>query len=253
MLENIIGGIISNILCTILLISIGWTLYFFTERRKLLGFFNIKETKRLVIYLGNLRIQKGGSLGTDNLPRAYVGTTIVYNEQITATKYKERFNYLAPSLSETPSFFSKILFSDIKVTSIPSPLTENGIEANCSIVSFGSPGYNKVSEVIETYPETKVRFVSDNSAIQLDNIPPLSDTLNGFIQRLVLTNDSSTRSVFYIAGLSEHGTIGAANYLIDNWRQLRKKYGDNTSFYIVIRFPTANFDNYSIVSERAIP
>ena len=206
----------------------------------------------MVIYLGNLRILEGGSLGTDDLPRGYVGTTVVYSEQITATKYKERFNYLAPSLSETPSFFSKIFFSDIKVTSVPSPLTENGIEANCSIVSFGSPGYNKVSEIIESYPETRVRFVNDNSAIQLDNIPPISDTLNGFIQRLVLTNDRSTRSVFYIAGLSEHGTIGAASYLIDNWRHLRKKYGDYTSFNVVIRFPTANFDNYTIVSERAI-
>ncbi len=232
--------------------SVGWIVYFFTERRKLLRFFNIEDTKRLVIYLGNLRIIRGGSLGTDDLPRGYSGTTIVYNEQVTATKFKEQFNYLVPSLSESPSFLSKILFSDIKVISIPSPLTENEIEANCSIISFGSPGYNKVSEVIETYPETKVRFINDNSAIQLDNIPPLQDTLNGFIQRLVMTNDGSTRSIFYVAGLSEHGTIGAANYLINNWKRLQNKYGNNTSFNIVIRFPTSNFENYTIVSERAI-
>ena len=252
MQENIIGGLISDFIFLILIIGIGWTIYFLTERRKLLGFFNIKDTKRLVIYLGNLRIIQGGSLGTDNLPRGYTGTTIVYNEQVTAIKYKERFNYLVPSISESPTFLSKILFSDIKVTSLASPLTENEIEANCSIISFGSPGYNKVSEVIETYPETRVRFINDNSAIQLDNIPPLNDTLNGFIQRLVITNDGSTRSIFYVAGLSEHGTIGAANYLIDNWKQLRKKYGDNTSFNVVIRFPITNFDNYTIVSERAI-
>ncbi|MFN6225735.1 MAG: hypothetical protein ACK4ZC_03295 [Bacteroidota bacterium] len=252
MQENIIGGLISDFISLILTIGIGWTIYFFTERRKLLGFFNIKDTKRLVIYLGNLRIIQGGSLGTDNLPRGYTGTTIVYSEQVTATKYKERFNFLVPSISERPTFLSKILFSDIKVTSLPSPLTENEIEANCSIISFGSPGYNKVSEVIENYSETRVRFINDNSAIQPDNIPPLNDTLNGFIQRLVITNDGSTRSIFYVAGLSEHGTIGAANYLIDNWKELRKKYGDNTSFNIVVRFPTANFDNYTIVSERAI-
>jgi hypothetical protein len=252
MKENIIGGVISNFIFLLLIVGIGWTIYFFTERRKLLGFFNIKNTKRLVIYLGNLRIIQGGSLGTDNLTRGYCGTTIVYSEQVTATKYKERFNYLVPSISESPTFLSKILFSDIIVTSLPSPLSENEIEANCSIISFGSPGYNKVSEVIENYADTSVRFTNDNSTIQLDNIPPLNDPFNGFIQRLVINNDRSSRSIFYVAGLSEHGTIGAANYLINNWKQLRRKYGDNSSFYIVVRFPTANFDNYTIVSEREI-
>jgi len=250
MKESIIQGVISNFIFLILLIAIGWLLYFFTERRKLLEFFGIKDSKRLVIYLGNLRITHGGSLGVDNRPRNYSGTTIVYNEQLTASKYKEQFNYLIPSLSDSPSFLSKILFSDIKVTSIPSPLKKNEIEVNCSLVSFGSPGYNKVSEEIETYSETKIKFSNDFQSIELDNLPPLKDTLNGFIQRLILHNDGQTRSVFYVAGLSEHGTIGAANYLIDNWRQLRKKYGENKSFTIVIRFPNSNYENFTIVSER---
>lgn len=252
MLQNIIGGLISDFIFFILILGIGWAIYFFTERQKLLSFFNIKDTKKLVIYLGNLRIIEGGSLGIDNQPRKYCGTTIVFNEQVTATKYKEHFNYLVPSISESPTFLSKILFSDIKVASLPSPLTENDIEANCSIISFGSPGYNKVSEVIEDYPETKVRFINDNSAIEIDNIPPMDDIANGFIQRLVTTNDGSTRSIFYVAGLSEYGTIGAANYLINNWKHLRKKYGDNKSFCVVVRFPNANFDNFTIVSERVI-
>lgn len=252
MLENIIGGLISDLIFLILIIIIGWIIYFLTERRQLLSFFNIKETKRLVIYLGNLRITKYGSLGTDDKPRSYQGGAVVYKEQVTAAKYKERFNYLVPSISESPRFLSKILFSDIKVTSFPSPLTENEIEANCSIISFGSPGYNKVSEVIEEYPESKIGFVNDNTEIRLNDIPSLNDPLNGFIQRLVLSSKGSKRSVFYVAGLSEHGTIGAANYLIDNWRQLRSRYGDNTSFVVIIRFSTSNFENYTIVSERII-
>ncbi len=250
MKDNIISGVISNIIFLALLIIFGWLVYFFTERRKLLGFFGIKNSKRLVIYLGNLRILQGGSLGVDNRPRNYKGTTIVYNEQLTASKYKEKFNYLIPSISDSPSFLSKILFSDIKVTSIPSPLTENEIEVNCSLVSFGSPGYNKVSKAIEAYSESKIKFSNDFQSIELDCLPPLNDTLNGFIQRIVLHNGSQSRSLFYVAGLSEHGTIGSANYLIDNWKQLRSKYGDNKSFTIVLRFPTSNYDNFTIVSER---
>jgi hypothetical protein len=123
---------------------------------------------------------------------------------------------------------------------------------NCSIISFGSPGYNKVSEVIEANQKSKVRFINDNCAFQLDNIPPIHDTLTGFIQRLVINNDGLTRSIFYIAGLSEHGTIGAANYLISNWKRLNNKYGNKTSFNIVLKFPTGNFDNYTIIYERTI-
>jgi hypothetical protein len=251
-IKGISSGVIANLLFTILIIIIGWIIYYFTERRKLLLFFNIKDTKRFVIYISNLRILKGGSIGIDNKPRAYSGTTVVYNELLIANKYKERFNYLVPSLSESPSFLSEILFADIKVTILPSPIDENEIEANCSIISFGSPGYNKVSEIIEKETKSIVEFSNDNRSISIKNIPNLKDGRVGFIQRLVTNHDGLTKSKFYAAGLSEHGTIGAGNYLVNNWSRLRKKYKDSESFIIVIRFSSTNLENYTIDLERKI-
>lgn len=252
MLENISSGLIANLLFAGLIITFGWIIYYVTERRKLLKFFNIADTKRMVIYLSNLRITPGGSIGIDNKPRAYAGTTVVYGEQEAAAKYKERFNYLAPSLSESPSFMSKILFADIKVTSLPSPLTEGKIEANSSIISFGSPGYNKVSEFIENLPDSVMQFVNNNREIQIKNLPNFTDTRLGFIQRLVVNQEVVNRSIFYTAGLAEIGTVGAANYLVKNWKTLRKKYSDNNSFIIAVRFQNDNLDNYTIDFERLI-
>ncbi len=51
MMESIFSGIIANLLFAILLIGVGWLIYFCTERRKIIKFFNIEDTKRLVIYI----------------------------------------------------------------------------------------------------------------------------------------------------------------------------------------------------------
>lgn len=252
MIENIFSGFLANLAFAIFLIGIGWLIYYATERRKLLEFFNIAQSKRLIIYLSHLKILKGGSSGIDNLSRAYYGMAVVYNEQTYATKIKERFNYLMPSLGESPSFLSKIVFADIKVSIIPSPLLAPEIESSSSIISFGSPGYNLASADIENNHNSVVRFVNDNCAIQVQGVPIMANPLNGFIQRIVSNSTGNKRNLFYVAGLAENGTIGAANYLLKNWKNLNKRYKKDESFIIVLTFPTDNLDNYSIVLDRKI-
>lgn len=252
MIENIVTGFLANLFFAIFLIGIGWLIYYTTERRKLLVFFNILDTKRLVIYLSHLRIVQGGSIGIDNLNRSYYGLAVVHNEQLYATKFKERFNYLVPSLGESPSFLSKIVFADITVSIIPSPLLASEIESSTSIISFGSPGYNIASAEVENNHNSIVRFVNNNMAIQVQNVAVMDNTSNGFIQRIVSNSTACKRNLFYVAGLTENGTIGAANYLIKNWKSLNKRYKKDESFIIVLSFPTDNMDNYSIALERKI-
>jgi hypothetical protein len=249
---NIGIGVTANVIFTGLIIAFGWVIYYFTERRKLLLFFNITDTKRLVIYLSNLRILNGGSIGTDGKRRNYSGSTVVYNEQIAANKFKEIFNYLMPSLSESPSFLSKILFADIKVANLPSPLTNFEIESNCTIISIGSPGYNIVSEEIENYKESQVRMAKGNTEIDIDNVPNFTSGEDGFIQRIIRNTDGTRKCSFYVAGLSERGTFGAANYLSQNWKILRKKFKDDQSFIILLKFPTSNIDQYTIILDRKL-
>jgi len=250
MTNSILSDLIANVIFTLLIIGFGWTLHYLTERRKLLKFFNITSSKRLVIYLSNIRVQSGGSIGTDNQPRGYFGTTVVLSELVTATKFKENFNYLAPALSESPKFLSKILFADIKVTIVPSVLHSQDIENQTTIISFGSPGYNVVSGEIEGDNRSRVRFTNDNSGITVTNIPVITDVDNGFIQRIV--DNQRGRSTFYAAGLSEKGTVGAATFLTRNWKHLNKKYSSDKSFLIMLRFSTDSFDNWTIDFENEV-
>jgi hypothetical protein len=250
MIDNIYSDLIANLIFTLLIIGVGWILHYLTERRKLLSFFNISSSKRLVIYLSNIRVISGGSIGTDNLQRGYQGTTVVLNELLTANKFKEKFNYLAPALSESPKFLSKILFADIKVTIVPSVLHSGDIENQTTIISLGSPGYNIVSGEIEKDTKSRVRFTNDNSRITVTNIPEISDVDNGFIQRIV--DKKRGRSTFYAAGLTEKGTVGAATFLTTNWKQLNKKYSNDKSFIIMLRFSTDSFDNWTIDFENEL-
>lgn len=250
--EDILTGILSNFLFALLIIFIGWLTYYFTERRKLLKFFGISSSKRLVIYISNLRITQGGSIGIDGKSRSFSGTTVVYREQLMANAFRERFNYLVPSLSDSKSFFRKILFADIDVTILTSPIKIDEIESNSSILSFGSPGYNIASKYIEEDDSSTVQFENDNSEIGISNLPKMNDSQIGFIQRLNINRDNNQRSLFYTAGLTEQGTIGAAFYLLTNWKKLRKKYKDEDSFVIVLRFPSRNIGEFTIDLERKI-
>lgn len=250
MINSIYSDLIANIIFTLLIIGIGWTMHYATERRKLLKFFNISTSKRLVIYLSNIRVKSGGSIGTDNIPRGYSGTTVVLNELMTANKFKESFNYLAPALSDSPKFLSKILFADIKVTIVPSVLNSSEIENQTTVISFGSPGYNVVSSEIEKDFKSRVKFTNDNSKITVNNIPDISDSDNGFVQRIV--DIQKGRSTFYVAGLSEKGTVGAATFLSKNWKMLNKKYSNDKSFIVMLRFSTDSFDNWTIDFEKEV-
>ncbi len=248
MINNIISGVIANILFALILIFTGWIVYWLTTRRKLLYFFNIKKSKRLVIYLSNLRIEPFGSIGIDGKQRSYDGPTVIVGELLAANRFKENFNYLIPKLSESPSLWSKILFADIKVTISPSVLNENEIESQTTIITFGSPGYNMASEYVEKRETSIVKFAHDNVGISVKNLPIIHDTTNGFIQRIV----EDKRSYFYVAGLSERGTVGAATYLAKNWKDIYKKYSNKKSFIIMLRFPSENIDNWTIDFENEI-
>jgi hypothetical protein len=242
--------VLSHFIFTILLIAIGWLVYFITERKKKLRFFGIRNTKRIVIYLSNLRIISGGSLGVDNKPRTYSGTTVVYNEQLSASKFKEMFNFLFPSLSENATILNNILFSDIKVSILPSPLSLNELDTTTSWITFGSPGYNIASEYVENGKNSIVNFTNDNRKIKIDQLQEFSDTVTGFIQKNIDAN--SKRCLFYTAGVFESGTVGAANFLCNNWKLLNKKYGSEKQFIVLLRFNNANLNDWTIISEREI-
>lgn len=245
---NVSAGIIANFFFSVIIIFLGWLIFVISRRNKLLDFFNINKSKRVVIYLSTLYVKSGGSIGYDGKLRTYQGVAVVLNEQIAANKFRDIMNYLIPSLSDHSSVLSKILFSDIKVSIFPSPTNEQQIDSSTTIITFGSPGYNIVSKYFEEKNETICKFGNDNSQLEVDKLPPIKDPRNGFVQKIYdVQND---RSLFYVAGVAEVGTIGAANFLANEWKRLHKKFGYKKSFLIMLRFQ--DFDQWTIDFEKEI-
>jgi hypothetical protein len=58
------------------------------------------------------------------------------------------------------------------------------------------------------------------------------------------------RIVFYVAGISELSTVGAANYLISEWEKLQRKYGDDRDFLIMLKVDSADSKRWNVTFEK---
>lgn len=92
--------------------------------------------------------------------------------------------------------------------------------------------------------------LNNKSAILIEGMPPFEDTRNSFVQRTVDKNNN--RSLFYVAGLSEHSTEGAANYLVSEWHKLYKKFGSDTSFLVVLRISRETTESWTVLFDKII-
>lgn len=332
---GVLENLVSDIIFLVSLIIFGWLVFRVTYRSKMIKFFGLTKTRRVSIYLSNIRVKKGGSLGVNNLERSYRGSAVAFGEMLVTNKFQNLFNYFLPSLSDNPGFLSKILISDVTVNLICSPLIETDIEIEHTIITIGSPAYNKVSEVVEKTLSSKAKFdvvnsagqsqlgkITSNigtenkgdmgpagnytdlpsdtgvyadpssefstassglaifpsqnpmqfstggtippqpssspqslhpyndlrSAIIVEGVPPLTDPTYGFVE--CLHDHTNNRLVFYVAGISELATVGAANYLISEWKKLYQKYGLHGPFLVLLKFDPQNYQRWSIIFER---
>jgi hypothetical protein len=308
MLAGVAVNVISEFIFWLILIAIAWILVFLTRRAKLLKFYGVNESRRIVIYLSNLRIMSGGAIGIDGQRRSYQGSAAAFGEMMVANRFRALFNYFLPSLSDKPGVLNKLLISDVQVQLLHSPLNQGQIERSSSFITLGGPAYNAVSGFVETelHSQARLEFGQVNSyppgetmtrtevsaadsgdevpstfttvspwssipgsvsclprdepdtqaeprqtrpAILVEGVPPITDTTCGFVERIV--DHEQKRCVFYTAGLSELGTVGAAHYLATEWASLHRKYGNDTSFVVMLRFEPTDYRCRAIVFERS--
>jgi len=86
------------------------------------------------------------------------------------------------------------------------------------------------------------------SAIIIEGIPPIEDTTYGFVERIY--DEESDRFIFFIAGLSEFSTVGAAYYLLSQWYQLDRKYRNREHFIVLLNFDDDDNRKFSVVLDR---
>lgn len=89
--------------------------------------------------------------------------------------------------------------------------------------------------------------VQEESEIIVRDVKNFTDPTYGIVQR---TTDARGRSMFYVAGLSTLGTVGAAHYLLTQWRFLYKKFGREKPFFIMLRFDPKDYRNWTFSFEK---
>lgn len=249
MLQNpYIQNILSEFIALGIIFFVGWVIYHFTTRRRLLSFFGVKDSKRIVLYLSNLRVLAGGALGIDGIPRSFGESAIPLYESNLVSIFQRLFNFVIPGIESQPGFLKWVLLSDVTVEILASPLSEANIVNNSTFISIGSPGYNLASKRVEDSFNPIGRFTADNSAIELSGIPPLTDLTYGFVQR-VLSQDNK-QTAFYVGGVSSLGTTGAAMFLAKRWRYLAKKYPEGKPFCVILKVAVEDSSKQEIVLER---
>lgn len=249
---NIGINLLSDLIFIFLGIAIFWLYYQFSTRNKLLKFFGITKSKKITIYLSNLRIMRGWALGIDEIPHSFQGSAISYEESKVAWYLQSIFNYFLPSQIDKPEILNKLLITDINVQLTLSPFQKNVIEQGATIISLGLPVYNLVSENIEDswkldvksyyVPVDEVSNPSDKKKrqqiIAVKDVQDYSDKTYGFVQRIF--DHKNKRNIFYIAGIDENSTAGSAYYLADNWKKLFNTYGPEKSFLIMLKIDEHN-------------
>jgi hypothetical protein len=250
-LVDILVNIISNTIFVAVVVVVGWLIFVFTRRAQMLRFYGVEASRRIVIYISNLgSVAAAGSTATPGYPEAVAP----FREFLVASKFRDLFHYLLPSLSERPGMLYHLLISDVQVQLRPSPPNEHYIEPSASFITLGTPAHNRVSRFIEEAYTPRAHVLSEPAgitSIKVWDMEPVRDETVGFIERIV--DKEEGRTLFYIAGLSEAGTIGAAHFLRTEWAHLHRRYGEKSGFVILLRFDEEDHTRWSVLFERASP
>ena len=243
-----IQNVVSEFIAIALIVATGWLVYRLTGRSRLLRFFDCAASKRVVLYLSNLRVRASGSLGVDNVPRAFNEVAIPLYEVNLVGLFQRLFNFVVPGVDSQPEFLKWLLISDVVVDVLASPLQDGEIERSATLITVGSPGYNVASRRVEHAFHALGTFHPDMNALCLAGAPPLVDPACAFVQRSV--DPVSGQTAFYVAGPTSAGTTVAAFLRASRWKYLATKYPGNRPFCVMLRMTGSDSRQCEILYER---
>jgi hypothetical protein len=110
---------------------------------------------------------------------------------------------------------------------------------------MGTADVSRVNDVDSSKPKALGIEKNIKSAIIVRGLEPITDKHFGFVERIV--DHEQQKCIFYVAGITEFGTAGAAYYLVNHWRELYEQYGDKKSFLKVLRLSPDNYKNAQVI------
>ena len=158
MLQDIGVNIISDILFVLLALGTAWIYYYFSKRKKLLKFFGIERTRRIIIYQSKIDVLRGGSTGTDRIRRSFQGEAVSNEESKASLYFKSLFNNFLPSWGDKPGILDKLLIADVDVQILISPATPQQVDNSTSFIALGSFAYNAAAEYMDSRDDALIKF-----------------------------------------------------------------------------------------------
>ncbi len=242
-MNEILIGIASNVLTLALVAVAGGIYVLWIKKRKLSAFFGLGKDRRFIVYLSNIFVTSGGSLGIDGKPRSYDGHSVSFLETDIAKRVQNLLQQFLSVQRWMPDFLKSISIHDIDASAHISPRQPSEVNRASSFLALGSPGYNAASYVCEHLRSNWVEVRPDGiwfqGAIRLQK-------RNGAV--VMRQKEGSTgRVLFYAAGPSEAATIGAANYLLSQWKVLSKRHKGN--FVVFLTIDENDINRWSVDSE----
>lgn len=189
-LEGIAENIFAEAAIALVLAVLGWVIFVLTKRARLLKFFGVHKSRRIVIYLSNLTVPPGGTIGVDGQRRSYQGSAVARGEMEVALRFRDLFNHPFPSLFGKPSVLNKVLISDVQVQIVEPPHELGQVEDSVSFITLGSPAYNVASAFVEEELHSQTTFGSapttppsptgapPGTVSVTTNAPPISGSVN---------------------------------------------------------------------------
>jgi hypothetical protein len=211
-------NILANLITVVVLLVLGWLFYVFFGRRKLMSFFGVEREKILRIYVG--------SVSNPNAPKGFVG----FEEISEAKNLEGLFKSVIPGLADQPGLLKFLQVSDIQTTILPAAPNSKDVTLAHSLISLGCPWSNSASSLLEKELQSPVKCNWDPFSIQIPRLPPITAENQGIVVKIC----RGEKHYFYVAGKLEPTTAGCVRFLIQNWKLMRKKYGDKTSFYYLL-------------------
>jgi hypothetical protein len=246
--SDLANNVLAEFVALAIIVIIGWLFFRRRRRQTLLAFFGVRSSKNLVAYVSDLLIPSGGSVDATGQPRSYQGHVVPFGEAREAYRFHGLFNTVIPGLSDLQGLWKHVFLSEIEVQIEPAP-TPQSIDVTGTVVTTGSPGYNRVSGWAERALSPMIRFGSDNQCLVSSTNTYHATSHFAFVQRL--WDKVAGRPVFYAAGLDELGAMGAIHHLISRWDQLLKKFGAQDDFAIVIEVNTLDFRDAVVLEVQA--
>jgi len=235
-----------NILSAVILFVVGWLAWRATTRRKLADFFHTSDG--ITIYTSTLFVVPGGSLDFRDVRRTCGGPAVPLAESEVATRLMlviQRFGS-----SALGGALKSVRFDDVDCHIAPSPARADDVSRSRTIVTLGSPGYNCVSEWVESSFDPLCRFAADMGSIDAPN-GPATNVHSGMLVRAC--HPTTGQVAYYAAGPSELATVTAANYLVENWRKLARHYPRSMPFCLVLQADPSTGGSATVTSRTPSP